>query len=64
MRATACAWIPQRGCVRITILLAETFLDLLPVLTITKVHLEIRERGARAGDINLNSFSRASRPLR
>ena len=38
---------------RATILLAETFLDLLPVSTITKVHFEIRERGARTSGINL-----------
>ena len=33
--------IPQTGDVDVTFLLAETFLDLLPVLAITKVHLEI-----------------------
>ena len=44
---------PQTVNVHIIILLAETFLDLLPVLTIAKVHLKIRERGARTGGINL-----------
>lgn len=35
------------------ILLAEPFLDLLSVLTITKMHFKIRECGARTGGINL-----------
>ena len=46
-------WIPQTENMHATILLAETFLDLLPVLAITKVHFEIRERGARTSGINL-----------
>jgi len=37
----------------VIILLAKPFLDLLPVLTITKMHFKIRECGARTGGINL-----------
>jgi len=38
--------------VRVTVLLTEAFFDLLSVLTITKMHLKIRECGAWAGGIN------------
>ena len=44
---------PQAGNVHVIILLAEPFLDLLPVLSITKVHFKIRECGTRTGRVNL-----------
>lgn len=44
---------PKAGNGHVIILLAEAFLDLLSVLTITKVHLKIRESRARTGGINL-----------
>ena len=47
---------PQAGNVHVIILLAEPFLDLLPVLTITKMHFKIRECGARTGSINLKPY--------
>lgn len=43
--------------VRVTILLTETFLDFLPVLTITEMNLKIRERGTWTGGINLKAAS-------
>jgi len=43
---------PQAGNVHVIILLAKSFFDLLPVLTITEMHLKIRERGTRTGGIH------------
>ena len=47
---------PRAGNVHVIILLAESFLDLLPVLTITEMHLKVRERGTRTGGIHLKRY--------
>jgi len=55
MRVTTTRTDPHTGNAHVTILLTQAFLDLLPVLAITKVYLKVRERGARTGGINLKS---------
>ena len=47
---------PQAGNVHVIILLAKSFFNLLPVLTITEMDLKVRERGTRTGCIHLKRY--------